>query len=185
MTLYIKNMVCNRCIMAVKHVLEKMNLHPLHISMGEVEIKKPLTEKQEHFLNENLKTLGFELLDDQKQKQIEKIKNLLIQKVQNGQVEEHFSIKDFLTRSIHKDYSNISRLFSEVEGITIEQFFILQKIEKVKEWLKYAENNLTEITWKLGYSSVAHLSAQFKKITGLTPSNFKKMRGSRKSLDQV
>jgi AraC family transcriptional regulator len=178
-------MVCNRCIMVVKQELEKMKLQPLHVAMGEVEIKKPLTEKQEYLLNEKLKVLGFELLDDQKQKQIEQIKNLLIQKVQSGDVKEHFSITGFLTKALHKDYSNISRLFSQVEGITIEQFFILQKIEKVKEWLIYAESNLSEIAWKLGYSSVAHLSAQFKKITWLTPSAFKKMGGNRKSLDQV
>ncbi|MEP6673736.1 MAG: AraC family transcriptional regulator [Ferruginibacter sp.] len=153
--------------------------------MGEVEMKKELTEKQSQQLNENLKVLGFELLDDQKQKQIEKIKTLLIQKVQAGEIEEHFSITDFLTKAFHKEYSQISRLFSEVEGITIEQFFILQKIEKVKEWLIYAESNLSEIAWKLGYSSLAHLSAQFKKITGLTPSAFKKIGGSRKSLDKV
>ena len=185
MKLYIKNMVCNRCIMVVKQEFEKMNLQLLHVAIGEVEIKKLLTEKQEYLLNENLKVLGFELLDNQKQKQIEKIKNLLIQKVQSGELEEHFSITDFLTRSIHKDYSSISRLFSEVEGITIEQFFILQKIEKVKEWLIYAENNLSEIGFKLGYSSVAHLSTQFKKVTGFTPSYFKKIGGTRKSLDQV
>ncbi|MEO7048563.1 MAG: AraC family transcriptional regulator, partial [Ferruginibacter sp.] len=163
----------------------KLNLYPLYVTMGEVEIKKELTEKLSLQLNENLKVLGFEILDDQKQKQIEKIKTLLIQKVQAGEVEEHFSITDFLTKGLHKDYSHISRLFSEVEGTTIEQFFILQKIEKVKEWLIYAENNLSEIAWKLGYSSVAHLSAQFKKTTGLTTSAFKKIGGNRKSLDQV
>lgn len=185
MNIYIKNMVCNRCIMVVKQEFEKLKLQPLHVAMGEVEMKKELTEKQSQQLNENLKVLGFELLDDQKQKQIEKIKTLLIQKVQAGEIEEHFSITDFLTKAFHKEYSQISRLFSEVEGITIEQFFILQKIEKVKEWLIYAESNLSEIAWKLGYSSLAHLSAQFKKITGLTPSAFKKIGGSRKSLDKV
>ncbi|MEO7265085.1 MAG: AraC family transcriptional regulator [Ferruginibacter sp.] len=185
MKLYIKNMVCNRCIMVVKQQLENMKLQPLHVTMGEVELKKPLTEKQELQLNTKLKSLGFELLDDKKQMQIEKIKTLLIQQVQSGQLEDHFSITDFLIKSIHKDYSQLSRLFSEVEGITIEQFFILQKIEKVKELLIYAELNLSEIAWKLGYSSVAHLSSQFKRITGLTPSAFKKIGGSRKSLDEV
>ncbi len=178
-------MVCNRCIMAVKQVFEKMKLQTLNISMGEVELKDPLTKKQENELQENLNSLGFELLDDQKQKQIEKIKTLLIQKVQTGDIQEHFSITDFLTQKIHKDYSQLSKLFSEVEGITIEQFFILQKIEKVKEWLIYNEINLSEIAWKLGYSSVAHLSAQFKKVTGLTPSAFKKIGGNRKSLDLI
>ena len=184
--LFVKNMVCNRCIMAVKQEFEKMKLTPIRVAMGEVEIKKPLTEKQEQQLNERLQALGFELLDDQKKQQIEKIKSLLIQKVQSGEIKEHFSITSFLTKSINKDYSTISRLFSEVEGITIEQFFILQKIEKVKEWLIYAENNLSEIAWKLGYSSVAHLSAQFKKITGLTPSHFKTMGSKqRKPLDGI
>ena len=178
-------MVCNRCIMVVKQELENMKLQPLHVAMGEVELKKPLSEKQEQQLNTKLKSLGFELLDNQKQKQIEKIKTLLIKQVQSGQLKEHYSIIDFLTKSIHKDYSQLSRLFSEVEGITIEQFFILQKIEKVKEWLIYDENNLSEIAWKLGYSSVAHLSAQFKKVTGLTPSAFKKIGANRKSLDEV
>lgn len=185
MKLYIKNMVCNRCIMVVKQVLEQMQLQPLHVAMGEVELKKPLSVKQQQVLNERLTTLGFELLDDKNQQLIEKIKTLLIAQVQSGEVEEHFSITSFLTGLIHKDYSQLSRLFSEVEGITIEQFFILQKIEKVKEWLVYAENNLSEIAWKLGYSSVAHLSAQFKKVTGLTPSAFKKIGGRRQSLDEV
>lgn len=185
MKLYIKNMVCNRCILVVKQELENMNLQPLHVAMGEVELKKPITANKELQLNTRLKTFGFELLDNHKQKQIEKIKGLLIQKVQSGELEEHFSITDFLTKSIHRDYSSMSRLFSEVEGITIEQFFILQKTEKVKEWLVYAELNLSEIAWKLGYSSVAHLSSQFKRITGLTPTAFKKIGGNRKSLDAV
>jgi AraC family transcriptional regulator len=179
-------MVCNRCIMVVKQELEKLQLQPLRVSMGEVELKKQATSKQLFNLNERLKELGFELLDDQKQKRIETIKNLLIKKVQSGEVEEHFSISDYLKRSLSKDYSYISRLFSEVEGITVEHFFILQKIEKVKEWLAYGELNLSEISYRLGYSSLAHLSAQFKKITGLTTSHFKKI-GSfhRHSLDKV
>lgn len=185
MKLYIKNMVCNRCIMVVKEELEKLKLHPSSVNMGEVELSKLPTERQLHSLNERLKELGFELLDNQKQKQIEKVKNLLIKIVQSGEVEDHFSISDFLSKGLNKEYSYISRLFSEVEGITIEQFFILQKTEKVKEWLVYGELNLSEISYRLGYSSVAHLSAQFKKVTGLTPSDFKKIGGRRKSLDSV
>jgi AraC family transcriptional regulator len=184
-TLYIKNMVCNRCITAIKQELEKLHLHPKEIILGEVELEKSPTKKQSDQLNSRLKELGFELLDDQKKKQIEVVKNLLIRKVQEGEMEEHFSLSEFLSKSLNKDYTHITRLFSEVESITIEQFFILQKIEKVKEWLKYNEFTLSEIAWKLGYSSVAHLSAQFKKVTGLTPSEFKKLRGGRKSLDKV
>ena len=185
MKLYIKNMFCNRCVMVVKQKLEKMKLKIVNVSMGEVELVKPASAKQLSDISVRLQELGFELLDDQKQKQIEKIKNLLIKKVQSGDIGEHFSISGYLSKSLHKDYSSVSRLFSQVEGITIEQFFILQKIEKVKEWLVYGELSLNEISYKLGYSSVSHLSAQFKKITGLTPSDFKKMGGSRKSLDNL
>ena len=186
MNLYIKNMVCNRCIMVVKQELENLKLKPLKVSMGEAELSKQPSVKQMQQLNSRLLQLGFEILDDKKQKQIEKIKSLLIRKVQSGDVEEHFSISEYLSTALHKEYSYISRLFSEVEGITVEQFFILQKIEKVKEWLVYGELNLSEISFRLGYSSVAHISAQFKKITGLTPSHFKKLGNpQRKSLDEL
>lgn len=186
MILYIKNMVCNRCILVVRQELEKLHLQINNISLGEAELAKVPTTKQIQQLNEALEKLGFELLDNQKQKQIEQIKNLLIKKVQSGEVEEHFSISGFLSKSLNKEYSYISRLFSEVEGITVEQFFILQKIEKVKEWIVYGELNLSEISYRLGYSSVSHLSAQFKKVTGLTPSHFKKIGNThRHSLDNV
>ena len=179
-------MVCNRCIMVVKQELENLKLKPLKVSMGEAELSKQPSVKQMQQLNSRLLQLGFEILDDKKQKQIEKIKSLLIKKVQSGDVEEHFSISEYLSTALHKEYSYISRLFSEVEGITVEQFFILQKIEKVKEWLVYGELNLSEISFRLGYSSVAHISAQFKKITGLTPSHFKKLGNpQRKSLDEL
>jgi AraC family transcriptional regulator len=179
-------MVCNRCILAVKQELEKLNLEIQRINLGEVELMKTPSLKQMQQLTQNLYDLGFELLDDQKQRQIEKIKTLLIKKIQSGDVEEHFSISDYLTKALHKDYSYLSRLFSQVEGTTIEQYFILQKIEKVKEWLVYGELNLSEISFRLGYNSVSHLSAQFKKVTGLTPTHFKKMGAShRKPLDGV
>jgi len=178
-------MVCNRCVIVVKQELEKMKLKASHVSMGEVELAKPVSTKQKSDLNIRLQGLGFELLDDQKQKQIEKIKTLLIKKVQSGDIGEHFSISGFLAKELNKDYSSISRLFSEVEGITIEQFFILQKIEKAKELLIYGEMNLNEISYQLGYSSAAHLSAQFKKVTGLSPREFKNIGGNRRSLDQI
>jgi AraC-like DNA-binding protein len=172
--------------MVVKQAFEKVGLVPLIVNLGEVEVPTEPTKVQLQKLQQQLQTSGFELLDDQKQKLIEKIKNIIIKKVQGGEIEEHFSITEFLLRSIHRDYSYLSRLFSEVEGITIEQFFILQKIEKVKEWLVYDELTLSEIAWKLGYSSVAHLSAQFKKVTGLTPSQLKKLGTHyRKSLDNI
>lgn len=186
MKLYIKNMVCNRCIMVVKDQLLKSGLEPTEVSLGEIEIKDPLSKDKLESLNKDLTALGFELLDDQRQKQIETIKKLLIGIVQSGEMEEHFSLSKFLQKELNREYSQLSRLFSEVEGITIEQFFILQKIEKVKEWLAYNELSLSEITWKLGYSSVAHLSAQFKKVTGMTPSQFKKLGAvHRRTLDSI
>ncbi len=186
MILFIKNMVCHRCVIAVRRELEKLNLKITQMNLGEVELQKSPTAKQFRQLADRLNSLGFEILDDHKQKQIEKIKGLLIEKVQSGDIEEHFSIIQFLSSALHKDYSYISRLFSEVEGVTLEHFFLLQKIEKVKEWLVYGEMNLSEISYKLGYSSVAHLSSQFMKITGLTPSHFKKIGSShRKPLDKV
>jgi len=186
MKLLIKNMVCPRCIMSVERLLGEQGLVARSVRLGEAEIEgAPGPEALEALANALLH-LGFELLDDQKKQQIERMKTLLLQKVQVGEIEEHFSLSRFLSGALHKDYSNLSRLFSEVEGITLEQFFILQKIEKVKEWLIYGEYTLSEMAWKLGYSSTQHLSSQFKKVTGMTPSQFK-TRGTpmRKSLDDL
>ena len=167
-------MVCNRCIMAVKATFERMDIAIEHIVLGEVKTALPLNKKQLTSLNAALEQQGFEILDTLQSQLIEKVKLMLIEKVQSENIEEHFSITDLLIQKMNKDYSTISRTFSEVEGITIEQFFILQKIEKVKELLVYNEHTLSEIAWKLGYSSVQHLSSQFKKVTGLTPSQIKK-----------
>ena len=126
------------------------------------------------------------MLDDQKAQLIEKVKNLLIQKVQSGEVEEHFSLTKFIGEKIFKDYSSISKMFSQLEGVTLEQFFNLQKIEKVKEWLIYNEQSLTQIAFNLGYSSTQHLSSQFKKLTGMTPSQFKQLGAlHRKPIDNI
>lgn len=179
-------MVCNRCILVVRQEFEKAGITPLAVNMGEVELSEQLTEYEIKGIASQLTALGFEILDDKNRKLIEKIKSLLIKQVQGGEVEEHFSLSEFVTKHLNKEYTQVSRLFSEVEGITLEQFFILQKIEKVKEWLVYDELSLSEISYKLGYSSVAHLSAQFKKVTGQTPSDFKKSGIShRKPLDKV
>jgi AraC family transcriptional regulator len=186
MRLSIKNMVCNRCILVVGQEFEKVGINPIAVSMGEVELAEPLTNEQAKEIGERLTKLGFEILDGKNRKLIEQIKTLLITQVQSGEVEEHFGLSEFIARHLNKEYTQVSRLFSEVEGITLEQFFILQKIEKVKEWLVYDELTLSEISYKLGYSSVAHLSAQFKKVTGFTPSAFKKIGIShRQPLDRV
>ena len=184
--LSIRNMVCNRCIMVVRQQFENAGIEPIVVRMGEVELNDTPTESQLKEINSSLQNFGFEILDNQKHKLIEKIKNLLVDKIQSGEIEEHFILSEFLSKKLHKEYSQLSRLFSEVEGVTIEQFFILQKIEKVKEWIAYDELTLSEISWKLGYSSVAHLSSQFKKVTGLNPSHFKKVgENHRKSLDNI
>ncbi|HUC82995.1 MAG TPA: AraC family transcriptional regulator [Flavisolibacter sp.] len=172
--------------MVVKEAFEKAGIPTVSVVMGEVELSQALTESQRSELNAKLTDLGFKILDDKNHQLIEKIKKVLILQVQSGYIDEHFSIIQFLAKKINKEYTQLSRLFSEVEGMTIEQFFLLQKIEKVKEWLVYNELTISEIAWKLGYSSVPHLSAQFKKITGLTPSQFKAIGNkNRKPLDQI
>lgn len=184
--LFIKNMVCPRCILSVEQIFSSLKIPTVNIVLGEVETEKELSEKQIKTLEQALQKVGFELLDDQKNQLIDKIKTLLIQKVQEGNIEDHFSIQKFLGKHIFKDYSSISKLFSEVESITIEQFFILQKIEKVKEWLIYNELSLSEISFLLGYSSPQHLSAQFKKVTGMTPGYFKKLGSQhRRPIDEI
>jgi AraC family transcriptional regulator len=175
MKLIIKNMVCPRCITSVEQLLEKNNLKAKYVRLGEIElIKEPGKDKLQGFAAD-LEQTGFELLDDQKMQLIEQVKNLLIQKVQTGNIEEHFSLSRYFKDKIFKDYSSISRLFSGVEGITIEQFFNLLKIEKTKEWVMYNELSLSQIAFNLGYSSTQHLSSQFKKLTGMTPSQFKNL----------
>ena len=186
MKIFVKNMVCPRCIMSVEDILSKNNFAVDYVRLGEVSLIKNLTKEQLAKLEKDLNDVGFEILDNQKRQLIEQIKSLLIQKVQQGNIEEHLSIFKFLTENIFKDYSSLTKLFSEVEGITIEQFFILQKIEKIKEWLTYNELSLSEIAYKLGYSSVAHLSGQFKKLTGMTPTQFKKLGPfHRNSIDKI
>lgn len=186
MTLFIKNMVCQRCILTVARVLEKNGIVPVAVSLGEVALSHALRPEQEQNLRADLEAVGFELLDDQRSRLIEKVKSLLIEQVQSGELPENFSLVEFIGKALHRDYSAISKLFTEVESITLEQYFILQKIEKVKEWLVYNELTLSEIAFRLGYSSVAYLSSQFKKVTGMTPTEFKNNHsGHRRTLDHV
>lgn len=186
MQLFIKNMVCDRCILVVRQELDKMSLSADSILLGEVRLSKEPAGGQLEQLKINLAAQGFEILDDSRKKLIEKIKNLVIGHVHHSASDEHQNFSDILSASLHKDYSYLSGFFSDVEGITIEKFIINQKIEKVKELIVYNEMNLSEIADQLGYSSVAYLSAQFKKVTGLTPSHFKKVgRDKRTPLDKV
>lgn len=185
-TLFIKNMVCNRCIMVVQNEVEKLGLDINSIKLGEVEFDKTLTEEDKNKLNEALVLLGFELIDDKKSRIIEKIKNIIIEVVHHQDSDNKTNLSDVLSSQLHQDYNYLSNLFSEVEGTTIEKYFIAQKIEKVKELLVYDELSLSEIAFRLNYSSVAYLSNQFKKVTGLTPSHFKQIKeDKRKPLDAV
>ncbi|HZB13439.1 MAG TPA: AraC family transcriptional regulator [Chryseolinea sp.] len=190
MTLFIKNMVCNRCIMAVKQELENQGLHPEKVSLGEVTIAEDqLSDLQQKKLDEGLIGLGFERIDDRKARLIEAIKNKIIQIVHHSpRIDLKVNWSTILSDELHYEYNYLSNLFSSVEGITVEQYIIRQKIEKVKELLFYDELNLSQIANRMGYSSVAHLSAQFKKVTGLTPSEMKKSRDldhNRKPLDSI
>jgi AraC family transcriptional regulator len=185
MYLYIKNMVCNRCILVVQQELQKLGIDSCKVTLGEVETGDEIPKDKLEQLQTNLDALGFELLDNLKQQIIEKIKNIIIQQVHHSQDEEHHNFSEILSKALHKDYSYLSSLFSEVEGITIEKYLINQKIERVKELIIYDELSLSEIAYKLGYSSVAHLSNQFKKVTGLTSSHFKQVgQNRRKPLDK-
>ncbi|MGI8635436.1 MAG: helix-turn-helix domain-containing protein, partial [Segetibacter sp.] len=151
-------MVCNRCILVVQQELEKLQIDSCKVILGEIETGAELSKEKVEQFGKNLAGLGFELLDNSKQQLIEQIKNVIIQQVHHSQEENHHNYSDILSKSLHKDYSYLSGLFSEVEGITIEKYIINQKIEKVKELIIYDELNLSEIAYKLGYSSVAHLS---------------------------
>lgn len=187
MKLYVKNMVCNRCVMVVRSVLEQMELHPTAITLGEVSLQEDsLTAIQHQQLETSLQHLGFELIDDRKSRIIEKIKNVVIKLVHYTEEQARYKHSDIIANELKLDYPYLSKLFSDIEGITIEQYIINQKIEKVKEYLVYNELTLSEIAGKMGYSSVAHLSAQFKKVTGLTPSHFKTIKDNKRiALDEV
>ena len=180
-------MVCQRCILVVKQVLEKVELDADHVQLGEVTFIEDLSDAQLHRLKDGLSAHGFELLDDKKAMIIEKVKNIIVTLIHGSEdidLKKNFSA--LIAAEIPLDYNYISSIFSTTEGITIEQFIILQRIERVKELLVYNELSLSEIAYKLGYSNVQHLSTQFKKITGLTPSHFKSIKeNKRKSLDQL
>ncbi len=179
MKLYIKYMVSLRCKMVVKSALEEVGLHHLAVNLGEVEILENISETQRESLKAILAPAGLELMEDQKAILIEKIKNLVVELVHYSEEETKYNFSTYLSEKLHHDYTYLANLFSEVTGSTLEHFIIAHKIEKVKELLLYDELNLTEIAFKLHYSSVSHLSFQFKKVTGLTPSYFKKIKGFR------
>jgi AraC-like DNA-binding protein len=186
MKLYIKNMVCGRCEMAVTSELKKMQIPILSIKLGEVELSRHLEENEKQTLAKNLNALGFELLDDKISKTIERIKNRIIDLVHYQNEKLKINLSTYLAEDLKQDYSTLSNLFSETEGTTIEHYFIAQKIERAKELLIYNELTLSEIAIQLNYSNVAHLSNQFKKVTGFTPTHFKKLKDAkRKQIDNL
>lgn len=168
-----------RCKMAVKAELDKLGLHYTKVELGEVEIMEDITEEQQNQLKLGLLQSGLELMDDQKSILIERIKNTIIEMVHYNEELPKINFSDYLSDHLRHDYTYLANLFSEVTGVTIEHFIIAHKIERVKELLLYNELNLTEISYKLNYSSVAHLSNQFKKVTGLTPTFFKHLKNKR------
>lgn len=186
MKLYIKNMVCGRCKMVVRTTLEQLGLHPVSVELGEVELSEDTIDPHKQPLNEALHQLGFELIDDKKSRIIERIKVLLIELVAQPQRLANQNLSDYLAQELGQDYSALSNLFSSLEGITIEKYYIELKIEKVKELLTYDELSLKEIAYQLQYSSVAHLSNQFKKVTGLSPSHFKQIKeNKRRQIEEI
>ncbi|MDP4202375.1 MAG: AraC family transcriptional regulator [Bacteroidota bacterium] len=186
MKLYIKYMVSLRCKMLVKEELKKLGIPYLSVDLGLVETQDDITQEQHDLLNENLLKSGLELLDDKKSILIERIKNVIVEMIHYSDELPKYNYSDYISEKLGYDYTYLSNIFSEVKGITIQQFIILHKIEKVKELLLYDEMTLSEISYKLNYSSVAHLSSQFKKITGLTPTFYKQLKQKRnKNLEDV
>jgi AraC-like DNA-binding protein len=174
-------MVSNRCKMAVKEDLKKLGLHFIVVDLGEVEIMENITPEQREELKASLLTAGLELMDDKRAVLIERIKNVIIEMVHHTEEMIKVNFSNFLSEKLNHDYTYMANLFSEVQGTTIEQFIISHKVERIKELIIYGELNITEIAWKMNYSSVAHLSNQFKKVTGLSPSHFKQLKDKRRS----
>lgn len=188
MLVLVKNMVCNRCILTIQNILKDTDIQNAFVSIGEINFEKAPGQKKMEQLSSKLLEVGFEIINNQQSALIEKIKQLVIKKARNevDKLEIKWKLSTFITHYISNEYTYLSSLFSEVEGRTIENYYIEQRIEKVKELMVYNQLTLSQIADELDYSSVAHLSAQFKKVTGLTPSHFKTIGDKkRKPLDEV
>jgi AraC-like DNA-binding protein len=179
-------MISNRCKLAVKEELKKLGLHFVVVDLGEIEIMEEMTSEQHRQLQLGLLSAGLELMDDKRAVLIERIANVITEMIHHSDELPKVNYSDYISAKLNYDYTYLSNLFSEVKGITIQQFIIVHKIERVKELLLYDELNLTEISYKMHYSSVAHLSNQFKKITGLTPSHYKQLKDKRrKTIEEI
>jgi AraC-like DNA-binding protein len=183
--LYIKNMVCDRCKAAVKKIVDDFRFQYTYVELGEVEVRDELNTSQLNLFKEALELQGFELIETRNARTVSQIKKLIVESVR-GEGRRKMKLSAYLADQLHKDYAALSKIFSEVESSTIEQYFVHQKIEFAKELLVYDELSLTEIADRMGYSSVAHLSNQFKKVTGLTTMHFKKIGAEKRlSIDKV
>jgi len=187
MILHIKNMVCDRCLMIVRQQLENLGFTVKNIALGHAEIAPEPDEEQLQMIAAALKVPGFELINKETDKTVEAIKNILVELVHYSDLSElKMSYSDVIANQLRKDYTYLSRLFSNSQDMTIERFIIEQKVEKIKELLEYGELNINEIAYRMGYSSSAHLSTQFKSVTGLTPSQFKASeKAGRKAIDKI
>ncbi|HRH65731.1 MAG TPA: helix-turn-helix transcriptional regulator [Bacteroidia bacterium] len=184
--LIVKNMVCSRCVMAVENILKKSELPFQKVLIGEIHLSQPLKPNQKQTLKNELEKVGFEMIDNHVSGLIEKIKKYVIKKARKEAEDKKENLSTYLSHHLHHEYTYLSSLFSSIEGRTIENYFIEQRIEKAKELIVYGQMTLSEIADALEYSSVAHLSSQFKKVTGLTPSYFKEIGAAkRKGLDRI
>ena len=186
MTLHVKNMVCERCKMVLKTELEKLGLNLVSVDLGSVVLAEPISNEKKVMINDHLKQFGFELIADKKRQTIQQIKTLIIELVHQKNNELSVNLSNYLAQHLLMDYNTLSQLFSEIENTTIEKYYIHQKIERVKELLMYGELSLSEIALQLHYSSVSHLSSQFKQVTGFTPTYFKTIKNKkRNNLDEL
>lgn len=180
MKLYVRNMACLSCKVVVKEALEELHIEPVKVELGEVETKKDLTDTEKQKLNNKIKKAGLELLENKQGAIIEKIRKVVVDYVYHTEEKIITNFSDYLSKKLNYNYTYLANLFSEVEASTIEQYVIAMKIERIKELIMFDDMTLTEISYKLHYSSVAHLSAQFKKVTGLTPTHFKRLKNKRR-----
>ncbi|MGB5928978.1 MAG: AraC family transcriptional regulator [Cyclobacteriaceae bacterium] len=184
--LHIKNMVCPRCITAVEQIVERLDIPYTNLELGEIDLEHTIDNESKKQLSEALEEIGFSLIDNRKSKLIEQTKHLIIQRIHHSPNVLDIKLAEYITDQLNYDYKYLGMLFSSVEGITLEQYIIRQKVERIKEMIIYDEFTLSQMAFQLGYSSVAHLSSQFKKITGMTPSQFKNtMDIKRKTLDNI
>ena len=181
----VKNMVCPRCVQAVKHILTDLAINFRSVDLGVIDLDQHLNEKQHQVLSQRLKEQGFEILESKNASLIQTIKNTLIHQIHHSDEILSTNYSEFLEQKLDQDYAQMSRLFSQVEGLTIEKYITRLKVEKAKEWILYDEKGMAEIAFLLGYSSAAYLSSLFKKETGMTPSQFKQNSGKRISLDEL